>query len=214
LQDDEIRDRRVLEVGSLDINGSLRSFVESRKPSVYIGIDIVEGPGVDIICDAENLLGKFEEESFDLVISTETLEHVRDWRKVISNIKKLCKPDGLILITTVRFGESFHACSYGFWRYEPEDMENIFSDCKIQSLETCSTNVFLKVGKPQTFREKDLSNYELYSIVAGCRIKQIEIEDYFRSWRNKKLIIKSKLWNTYRRWNEGVIKFLFKNGLR
>lgn len=193
LHDEEIRGKAVLEIGSLNVNGSLRSFVESRKPDKYVGVDIVGGPGVDMICNAENLLDKFQEESFDVIISTELLEHVRNWKMVISNIKKVCKPGGIILITTRSIGWSFHGYPYDFWRYELEDMENIFSDCEIQVLEKDpDKGVFVKVRKPANFREKDLSSYELYSIAVNKRIKQITDLD-LSSWRFRTLLAKSKI---------------------
>ena len=100
LYDDEIRDKMVLEVGSRVVLGSLRPFIESRHPDKYVGIDIVDGTGVDVICDAERLLDRFQVGSFDVVVSTELLEHVRDWKKAISNIKHVCRSGGIILITT------------------------------------------------------------------------------------------------------------------
>ena len=34
--------------------------------------------------------------------------------------------------------------------------------------------VFAKIRKPLNFRENDLSNYELYSIVSGKRVRQLD----------------------------------------
>jgi len=85
---EEFRDKRVLEVGSGYVNGSVRPLIERfMRPKEYIGIDIELGKYVDIVLPAEELVEYFGSESFDVVLSTETLEHVKDWRKVI--IKKL-----------------------------------------------------------------------------------------------------------------------------
>jgi SAM-dependent methyltransferase len=193
LLDEEIRGRRILEAGSCDVNGSLRPFVESRKPSEYIGIDIVAGRGVDLICSAEDLLDRFGEETFDIVISTELLEHVRNWRKVISNLKRVCKAGGIILITTRSIGCEFHGYPHDYWRYEPEDMEEIFSDCEIPVLERDpDKGVFLKAAKPLSFVEKELPDYQLYSIVVNRRVKQITDKD-LRNWHLMKLLAKNKV---------------------
>jgi hypothetical protein len=50
LTEEDVRGKQVLEAGSLDVNGSLRSFVIGLYPLDYTGIDLVEGPGVDEIC--------------------------------------------------------------------------------------------------------------------------------------------------------------------
>jgi 2-polyprenyl-3-methyl-5-hydroxy-6-metoxy-1,4-benzoquinol methylase len=60
----------------------LRNFVSGRK---YISVDVEPGKYVDIILLAEKIVEYFGVESFDVVISTETLEHVFNWRLVINN---------------------------------------------------------------------------------------------------------------------------------
>src|SRR5215831_3175403 len=99
LLDSEMRGKRVLEVGSFDVNGSLRSYVQAHAPASYHGTDIRMGPGVDEVCDAIGLISRFGKDSFDLVLSTEMLEHARDWRATIRNIKQVTRPGGTILIT-------------------------------------------------------------------------------------------------------------------
>lgn len=189
LTKEEVKGKRIIEVGSYDVNGSLRPVIESWNPAKYVGVDIEKGPGVDIVCSAEDMIEKFGKESFDIVISTELLEHVKDWTKIISNIKNTCKPNGGILITTRSYGSSYHAYPYDFWRYEVEDMENIFSDCIIEKLEKdrLSPGVFMKAKKPNGFVEKDLSNYELYSIIVNKRVKEID-EKSLKNFQKKYFI--------------------------
>lgn len=189
LTKEEIKGKRVIEVGSCDINGSLRPIIESWEPAEYIGVDLVKGPGVDVVCNAEHLVDTFGECSFDIVISTELLEHVRNWQQVISNIKRICRPNGIILITTRSYGFGYHAYPYDFWRYEIEDMKEIFSDCELLVLkkDPQAPGVFIKVRKPQVFVEKDLTKYELYSMVANTRVRYINEKD-FRSFYFRRLI--------------------------
>jgi len=92
---EEFKDKRILEVGSKYVNGSVRPLIERfMQPKEYIGIDIEPGKYVDVVLPAEKLVKHFGSESFDVVISTETLEHVKDWRKVITNMKDVLKPRG------------------------------------------------------------------------------------------------------------------------
>lgn len=178
LKPEEVKGKRVIEVGSCDVNGSLRSLVESYYPAECIGVDIAEGPGVDMICKAEDILDRFGKESFDIVISTELIEHIWDWRKVVHNIKNICKAGGIILITTASYGHPYHGHPYDFWRYELEDMKHIFSDCLIEKLEKGpTTGIFIKAEKTHDFVEKDLADHKLYSILLNKRVKEIAEKD-------------------------------------
>ncbi len=169
LRPQDVRGGAVLEVGSLDLNGSLRPLVEALEPGSYLGVDIRKGPGVDELCDAAELVKRFGLESFDLLIATELLEHVRDWRTVVSNFKQVVRPDGVMLITTRSRGFPHHAHPHDFWRYEPGDVEVIFSDCIIEALEPDPQvpGVFLRVRKPRSFTENNLTGHALYSMVKG-----------------------------------------------
>lgn len=175
LSREEIEGKRIIEIGSLNVNGSLKSMVEEFKPRTYVGVDIKKGNGVNVICRAENVVDKFGKESFDFVISTELLEHVKDWKKVISNIKNVCKIGGIIFITTRSYGSPLHEFPRDFWRYELGDMQEIFSDYEILILMKDTAKrwpgVFLKAMKPKDFEEKDLSGILLYNMVKERRIK-------------------------------------------
>jgi SAM-dependent methyltransferase len=179
MRPEEVKGKSVIEVGSLDINGSLRSLVETLAPHAYIGVDIEKGPGVDRICDAHELLSCFGRETCDLLISTELLEHVRDWRLVISNFKHLVRPGGVVLVTTRSFGFPLHSFPWDYWRYEVSDLEAIWSDFVIESIETdpLAPGVFLKARKPEAFTENDLTHYPLYSMVRSARVLNVTDAD-------------------------------------
>ena len=168
---EDVAGRRVLEVGCRDVNGSVRPLIHSLGPAEYVGVDIEAGAGVDVICSMEGLEERFGAASFDVVVTTEVLEHVRHWRAAISNLKRVCRPGGTILLTTRSLGFAYHAFPHDYWRYEPSDMKILFGDCQILSLESDPTDpgVFIKVRKPDAFREAELAAHELYSIVLDRR---------------------------------------------
>lgn len=171
----DVSGRRVLEIGSTDVNGTPRTSVCALDPAEYVGIDIGHGPGVDIVCSVEDALDRFGPASFDLVISTEMLEHVRQWRTAITNIKRLCRNGGVVLLTTRSYGTPYHGFPYDFWRYELDDMKRIFADFDIEVLEPdpLDSGVFLKARKPVDYSEIDLSEISLYSIVTRTRTRDI-----------------------------------------
>lgn len=176
LSAEEVAGRSVLEVGSLDVNGSVRPFVEALRPAVYVGVDIEHGPRVDEVCDVTQLTERFGEGHFDLVISTELVEHVRDWRTAFSNLKRVLRPGGTILVTTRSEGFAMHGWPHDYWRYEPEDMHRIFEDFEAVVVERDpeAPGVFVKARKPvRPVDGAPLSDIELYSIAVRRRSKKI-----------------------------------------
>jgi len=179
LSADEIEGADVLEVGSRDVNGSVRPAVEQARPASYVGVDIEEGPGVDELCDATELVSRFGAEQFDVVLSTELLEHVRDWRQAVTQMKEVLRPGGTLVITTRSRGFGVHAYPHDYWRYEPEDMQRIFGDLQIESLKRDPTRpgVFMKAQKPPAFEAAQLDDVALYSIIRQERALEVTDEE-------------------------------------
>jgi SAM-dependent methyltransferase len=177
----EVRGRKTIEIGAYNVNGSLRRIIEAMEPGEYLGIDIRHGPGVDLICRAEEVVGRFGRNHFDLVICTCVLEHIREWRTAVSALKQVCKPGGLILII-VPFCWSFHAYPSDYWRYAPNDLEEIFADCEILNLDqdpTPQSLIYAKIRKPASFVERNLSDFCLHSIIADKRIEKCQWWHFF-----------------------------------
>ena len=94
---------RVLEVGSLDINGSVRELFTRCD---YTGVDLQLGPGVDLACQGQ-LVG-FASGHFDTVISAECLEHNPYWRETLANMLRMTRPGGLLLMSCATTGRYEH----------------------------------------------------------------------------------------------------------
>jgi len=69
LKEEDVRGKSVIEVGSLDVNGTLRSIIAPLGPARYVGVDLEAGPGVDVVCDATQLLHTFDFDSNCLTIN-------------------------------------------------------------------------------------------------------------------------------------------------
>jgi SAM-dependent methyltransferase len=184
----DIVGRAIIEVGSRDVNGSLRADLMRFGPASYLGTDIEHGPGVDEICEITQLERRYGADRFDVVLSTEVMEHVREWRAAISNLKRILKPGGTLLLTTRSKGFPYHGYPYDFWRYEPEDIRAIFADMEVQVVGTdpVSPGVFVKARKPSGFVERELESIQLYSIVTHRRCQDVTTPQvYVRRLRHK-----------------------------
>jgi SAM-dependent methyltransferase len=206
LSKDDIQGRRVLEVGSHDVNGSLRPMLESWGPAEYVGVDLAPGPGVDVVCPAEQLVARFGAARFDVLVSTEVIEHVEDWRAVISNCKRVLAPGGLILLTTRSPGYPYHAWPHDFWRYDQADMRAIFADFELLALQDDPTRpgVFLQARKPAEWEERDLTGHALYSVVTGSRVSALAPAD-FRTLRHARGVALDRLKTAVLGWGKRLL---------
>lgn len=127
--------KRVLEVGSLDENGSLRPYVEAHDPSSYIGVDMRIGPRVDMVLDATELIPQFGTRSFDLVICTEMLEHAERWQVALHHVKQQVARGGWLLLTTRSPGFPRHGYPDDHWRFTRSMMEVALSDMTAASVQ-------------------------------------------------------------------------------
>lgn len=147
LTPEEVRGKRVLEIGSLDVNGSPRQVILPWSPAVYIGVDLRPGPGVDWVMDAGDL---HLTDWADVVVCTETLEHCADWRRVVLSMKRALVPGGVLILTTRSPGYPRHDHPGDHWRWLPENLSAIFADFAIQHLapDPEAPGVFLRAVKP------------------------------------------------------------------
>lgn len=104
-------DTKVLEVGSLDINGSIRQFFNAQE---YIGLDVGAGPGVDIVCEGQNF--DYPDDYFDVTVSSECFEHNPFWLETFLNMIRMTKSGGLVAFSCASEGRKEH----GTHRSEPE----------------------------------------------------------------------------------------------
>jgi SAM-dependent methyltransferase len=100
---DRFRDRKVLDVGSYDINGTSRPLFESSR---YLGIDLIPGPNVDLVIRAHDFHAPSG--TFDFIISTEMLEHDMHYERTLPNLARLLRPGGTLLFTCATTGRREH----------------------------------------------------------------------------------------------------------
>jgi SAM-dependent methyltransferase len=106
----------IVDLGSQDVNGSLKSIVP--KNNSYIGVDIVEGKGVDIVINDIYSL-PFETDSVDVVVSSSCLEHSEFFWLLFNEALRILKPAGLLYINVPSNG-LFHRYPIDCWRFYPD----------------------------------------------------------------------------------------------
>jgi ubiquinone/menaquinone biosynthesis C-methylase UbiE len=127
------RGDKVLEVGSLDVNGSIReNFLTCGE---YVGIDIRPGKAVDVVCPAEDIQKLYKDGYFDMVVSSNTMEHMEHWKEGLAATWAVLRMGGRMCIVTPTEEKGRHNHPWDFWRWTKGDYKTIFKDQIILKLE-------------------------------------------------------------------------------
>ena len=109
-------DAKIVEIGSQDVNGSLRELAPNNFK--YIGLDFVNGKGVDIVLDDPYKL-PFDDNSIDVIVSSSCFEHSELFWVSFLEILRILKPDGLLYVNAPSNGK-FHRYPVDCWRFYPD----------------------------------------------------------------------------------------------
>lgn len=115
---------RVLDVGSRNINGSVKDAITNYAE--FVGVDFVDGKDVDIVMDGHDLSKKWEKPYFDLVTCCETFEHDRAFWLTLKEMKKVLKPGGYLLITAPGMNFPQHDFPSDYYRFLPGAFTEVF----------------------------------------------------------------------------------------
>jgi hypothetical protein len=88
-------DEDVVELGSCNVNGSLRASL-ARDYKSYVGIDIKPGPEVDVVCMAKDY---WPPRRVKAVVSASMLEHDATWKRSVFNMVAMLRDDGILAIS-------------------------------------------------------------------------------------------------------------------
>jgi hypothetical protein len=99
---------RGLDIGGRDVNGTARAWFPRTH---WRGLDIRPGPGVDIVADATTWQAQVP--VWDFVLSTECLEHVKEWPGIVYAASTALNPVGpqLAFFTAASIGRGAHGAS-------------------------------------------------------------------------------------------------------
>ena len=106
----------ILDIGSQDVNGSLKEVAPNHMD--YVGVDFVEGKGVDVIIEDPYKL-PFEDEKFDIIVSSSCFEHSEMFWLLFLDAIRMLKPNGLLYINAPS-NSDFHRWPVDCWRFYPD----------------------------------------------------------------------------------------------
>lgn len=114
----------IYEFGALQLPGfaefaDLRSFFRGKS---YVGCDMRGGAGVDKVLNLHSL--ELPDESVGTVITCDTLEHVEFPHKALSEIHRVLKPGGMVVLSTV-LDFRIHDSPADYWRFTPDGLRSV-----------------------------------------------------------------------------------------
>jgi SAM-dependent methyltransferase len=123
----------VLDIGAQDVNGSLRAVCPARLN--YVGVDFVEGKGVDVVLRDPYAL-PFEDASVDVVVSSSCFEHSEMFWLLFLEIVRVLKSPGLFYLNVPSNG-AFHRYPVDCWRFYPDSGKALVTWAQRNKLDVC-----------------------------------------------------------------------------
>ncbi|MDP3799930.1 MAG: methyltransferase domain-containing protein [bacterium] len=111
----------VLDAGS----GDGERYKSLFKFDKYITLDINSLHGAEIVGSVEDIPA--DSESFDSIVSTQVLEHVKNPQKAVEEFYRVLKPGGYCLVTVPQLNE-LHEEPHDYFRFTKYGLEEIFSN--------------------------------------------------------------------------------------
>lgn len=126
IQEFVARDSKKLTVADYGCGG--RPYESLIAPFVhkYIGIDLAGNKLADILISPEGQI-ELPDESLDVVISTQVLEHVVNPPEYLKEALRVLKPDGQLILTTHGYW-MFHPDPTDYWRWTSAGLRKVVTD--------------------------------------------------------------------------------------
>lgn len=106
----------IVDIGSQNVNGSLKEC--SPAKATYIGVDFINGNGVDVLLTDPYKL-PFDDNSVDIVVSNSVFEHSEMFWLLFLEILRILKSDALFYLNAPSNGD-FHRYPVDCYRFYPD----------------------------------------------------------------------------------------------
>lgn len=125
---DESHSKKLIDLGA----GALH-FKELFLRFDYVGVDFMEYPHVSIVADLTKDF-PIPDDSADLAVASNTLEHIPNTSHFLSQTKRILKPGGR-LIGTIPFLMPIHQAPYDFNRYTSFQLRRLLEEAGFHDIE-------------------------------------------------------------------------------
>lgn len=112
----DLNGKTVVDIGSQDVNGSLRDVCPSSLK--YVGVDFVAGRNVDVVLEDPYKL-PFEDNSVNVIVCSSVFEHSSFFWILFLEVIRILKPGGLFYMNAPSNG-NFHQYPLDCWRFYPD----------------------------------------------------------------------------------------------
>ncbi len=151
----------------------------SGKRYVKQDIQDFDPPCIDIVCDVEEMK-PVATESIGLVLNLESLEHIPNPRRAMEEIRRVLRPEGLLILTTV-MNFRIHRTPKDYWRFAPDGIELLLNRF---TLLDCTLEESLKKPKGIWVVARKTSNPAEWGKLPPFRLSK-KGEGFFGRWRRK-----------------------------
>lgn len=121
---------------TLDLGGSRKSGYHEifKGPKNITVVNLDQDYGFDMKFDLEGVF-PINDNSFETILCINTLEHVFNYKKLISESWRVLSSKEGQMIIAVPFLMNIHPCPHDFWRYSRETLELIFKEAGFTSVQ-------------------------------------------------------------------------------
>ena len=125
---EEAKPSTILEIGSRARSGvnNRDTYIPKSLNAEFTGVDVLDGECVDVVCDAHELSQHVENDKYDLVYSLNVFEHLLMPWKVVLELNKVMKTNGIVMIFT-HHSFPLHDLPWDYYRFSDNAWYSLFN---------------------------------------------------------------------------------------
>ena len=172
----------IVDIGAQDINGSLRQFMP--RGSEYMGVDFVDGRGVDIVLTDPYKL-PFDSGSVDAIVCSSVFEHSEFFWILFLECIRILKPNGIFYLNAPSNGQ-MHRFPIDSWRFYPDAGKSLVNWARYNGYRTALVESFIGAKLGNALEEGMWNDFvavfvadEEYMPIAANRMTNAESNEHF-----------------------------------